>query len=328
MSLKVIDFASNYKSNWYKASDYQLDAGMLISPAKNASIEYYDPFSFYENDIPDEIVSGIFGDVFSTKFKLHTAFASLDYNNKEMLLNWVRAFGVPFSLYVRKGSRSPRYINFPIIVPKIFMEMHDLELQEHWIYIDHFANEVERFQKLMQLQTAINNDDVKYLKENYILNKNGETPLISHDFFNDNDYSEVLSAHIDQTERKDGRLNIYGVKDKHLNEWIGCALYNNENIINPAILGVSPVISYYEKIGNKPYYVKEPKWQWAFSSLLSLIYLMAFLDSQKGTSMVKCVNPKCGKFFVPSKITGTHCSLRCQRNHKQQRYRDSSKTEE
>lgn len=323
--MQVFDFKGKYKQYWYKATDYKLDAGMLISPIDETKIDFYNPFNYYQNSIPEDTVSSIFPDKKSSKLNLHTAFASLNYHDNEMLLRWVCAFGVPFTMYVKTVNKMPRHSNFPISLPISVMEKEKLELREHWIFTDHFAREVERFQLMMQLKSALEANDIKALEENYNLNMSGESKLMDHNTHMIDEYSKILSDYINTTEINQGYRKVHKVKDDYTNKLIGQALYNLEIIMNPALIGVKPALSFYKEQSNKSFYMQQPTWQWEFNSLLSAIYLMVFLDWVQGRSMLCCENPKCTTYFIPSKISSKYCSPSCQSSAKQKRYRDEQK---
>lgn len=318
MLTKPYDFKNGFDILWFKATGYKMDE-WSISPMEKSTNVSYNPFAYYEEELPSTIIKSIFGNDCNNTFKMHTAFASLDAENKNMLYKWVRAFGVPYSSYYQSEISLPKGKNFP----EVFSAMEAQRLG--WYLVDKIEirdiiKEVLVFQAMLRLHTAVKNRDINILVENKMQNYLGENILQQVDL------SNVSSVAGEEFREQSWRLlphddSVIDI-DKGMESLVGNALYNIEDAMKRGLVGIKPSLTFIREKDGRNYFREELKMQWQFSSLLSALYLMVYLDWTKGLSMQHCANPKCGDFFIPVKVTTKFCSLRCQQATKQQRYRD------
>jgi hypothetical protein len=96
-------------------------------------------------------------------------------------------------------------------------------------------------------------------------------------------------------------------------------------LMNRAIAQVSPFLDLVERAIINRHGAVVPNWEWRFNSLLSMIYLMVFLEWNKGLAMRRCANPLCGQYLMASREATRYCSDQCQNRAKQQRYKQRKK---
>ncbi|GMB02047.1 hypothetical protein [Pelosinus sp. IPA-1] len=306
-----------YVKNFIIENDY-------ITPISDDCI-FYNPFDYSEQNITKEQWIKIFNTPSpkdlnkKKKYTLPAIFASLDSTNFNMLLRWTQTFGLPFTNYFYNKNSLLSFKNFPKFEPA---DKHSDSTLEDKIHFNDFSKEVVIFRDMLDLYNAVRNKDkaylIKHVKEIDPWEATQLLPL--KDFSSEELYMECAS--IIQEDRKS---LVLGEKDKELSTLISEALYLVQETMNRGLIGVRPIITFTDSDKEKIYYIKEPKWQWEFTSLLSSLYLMVFMDWVQGRSMQCCQNTKCTNYFIPSKNSSKYCSLSCQTASKQQRYRDEEK---
>lgn len=82
-------------SPWYKVSNLVFHQNVICT-TDNSKLEEYDPFYYYNNPIPSDIITDILGENLDKNQPtfIHTLFLSLDPSNLEQVKKWVLHFGL------------------------------------------------------------------------------------------------------------------------------------------------------------------------------------------------------------------------------------------
>lgn len=264
----------------------------------------YDPFDYYYNPVPEEIISDILGTRNNLQnITLYTLFASLDPLNDEQILKWVYHFGIPieFNPYPPNNPNS-----------KLF-EKNELLSGENFLYCDdgdedQYSNNYRQLAYRFRIKNEIYS--FKFVTKVISEQKKGNIPHFSSNDSNTFTRTKSFLKTLHQSQE----LLLWG--KRHLRMLTSELLISSDGdisyILDEYLKNIYPSLVF--KNGAFSF-------SWNFSTLLSALYFMLALDLVENKIPIECQNPLCRRFFIPNKTGAIYCSDTCQNRAKQQRHR-------
>jgi hypothetical protein len=313
--------AFDFQTKWYKWSDCELQDG-VIKPAKDAFTIQYNPFDFFTDKMQikqsEQKIEPL------EKRHIHTSFATLDTNNPEELLRWVKAFGMPYSVHIDKNGNHHK--NFPVA----FKDGTNWDIVDR-ISIDDLAGEISIFRNVVELYNATINNTEKDLE--YI-----RSVVSSRSFYNGYEFLERMMPSKDHSEahRMAWMLPLEEVWNKtpaytaeELQDYDSSRDLVGEcgGVVGLAKSFISLLLDFVTQDVREVHLFegKQLRIGWKYGSLLALLYKMLSLEWSRGRSVRKCANPYCGVFYTPYSPTTLYCSDLCSNRVRQQNYRKAHK---
>jgi hypothetical protein len=320
--------AFDFGVKWAKRKKYILDGRKIVAEKNNHELKHYYPFKFHKTSVSKVALNKIFSESRNNvdEMPLHLSFANLDPNNDDEILAWINEFGLPFwsfnshpderkAIYDKEDSgkltrrnKNAELLNSFYIETTLhkkvsaplnnahipIKEIDSLVGSSNNIYIGEVREEIHRLKLMIQIQNALVKNSVEEISYEFI-------PLLNQ--------WRILLVDFDESIM---------VSDKEQDEILLMSAKNYlEVVFNMILEDVRPKL----KIG------EQPIWQWNFTSLLSAMYLMLFLDFTGSNLPRQCLNKSCNNFFKPARDSNVYCRQECQENAKVQRYRDRKKKE-
>jgi len=305
-----------YENERYKFSDYKIDNDMIV-PVQGATQIKYDPFKYFHEKRKQYARENY--------QNIHTSFASINIDNLEEILNWVKLFGVPYSKY--KDEMGKYHINFPTVNRQ---QVHKVVDE---ISVDDFKRSVIDFKVTVTLINALKKpvgDNLKFIKH-----------IVHTRRFKDI-YDELESKAVMRTTQADEEHTLDGL----IMEWENTSPMTREEMklyeesydwvkeyggeINLAEGYIALYLEHVTKDVNETYTVRNGELLvgWNAPSLLGLLYKMLILEWSKGADIIKCHNKTCNKFFLPnSNNNNRYCSEECSNSERQRVYRKNHEKE-
>ena len=276
--------------------DQTLDPDDLISFPIPPEARKYNPFDYYHNPVPDNVVSDILGKRENPQpVTLYTLFASLDPRNHEQLLKWIYHFGVPRFMYQHPQVAGECDDSFPLVDDLTNVAKAQAYARDVFVDLAPLAfiqDDIEAFATIIQLST-FQYRSIQFGSADHPVKRS----LLRGPYY----------------------PNPYGIQPESqdqvkINAGID-AMLDNENMViyfNRFLEGVHPVLRH----------DGEYTLTWNFPSLLSAMYFMLALDLKDNITPTQCSNHLCGRYFVAKRKRALYCSDTCQNRAKQQRHRE------
>lgn len=330
---------------WYKFKEGYIHKGGMVTrnkadqmPTINEALQHlegYRPLDYYWNPVPQALIEQIFrkgtqpeGD----KNYLHTSFINLDTDDE--IISWINVFGLPFLPDEPEkiiDHDENLLIDFRLALKVGVFGVRAYE-QDRMIAsaakgdinLNDIKEEIWRLRIIVQIQKALDNDKltslpwrtVKHLLEwgyrAILLNPSAYNKRFS-ELLLGRDIVSILRPWIMLKSESEKALSFYS--DLTLLAILyELAIYYLDSTFSEVLKTVNP-----KRKNGLPY--------WGFTSLLSAIYLMFHLDSEKLMFPVQCKHVRCGNYFKPTREINNYCKEQCQKNAKSYRFKNKRKLE-
>jgi hypothetical protein len=289
----------------------------IYYPLPNNSLENqsssYNPFSYYENEVPAAIVVACVGSNTTTTFNkaapvhFHTLFASLhqeNVSNFSGILEWIRHFGIPRKSLQQYAEKRAKKFNGGVFIP-----------------IDYIIRDIDLFSFALKINShrqslLINRDDLvakAELSSLLIHDLHSKSPFV---VYNDFVLSELLTAVKNKTLSKDDATHHYQIYTKFLEERIE---KNPSHYASKALcflIDLSAIHPEYDMSRQK-----EPVITWRAEDPLSAMWGMLAFDTKESRLLRQCIAPGCFRFFEAKRPSRKYCSDLCKNRAKVHRFR-------
>jgi len=313
------------------STEYGIQDGMIRE--MGCVLRDYSYFDFYdgnddligEGQVRKEDLVSLFRTQMTQDEKIYVTFASLDLNDQNQILNWIRLFGLPFkqhnipsnqlgNLFQRelKGGAEINKIKDEIALMKWVLSMFSIFKSKLWVNIDID----EETDDLLCRNNIISPKSHKLWTDKAervdIINSTIKS-IFSRQL--ENIHPEIVcdlqSIHKSQISQN---LN---------SDWDLRKSYSDETCLKKELIFSEDTDRIAQAVNN-PFKCDYPKFMlnWSFPSLLSVMYLHMALDVNNSALPISCANNRCKKYFSPTKASQRFCSSTCRnRDNQQKRWR-------
>ena len=331
--------------DWYKFKEgYVIKGGMVTRnkademPTINEALHHlegYCPFDYYWKPLQQPLIDRIFKkgtQPEGEKNYLHTSFINLDTD--EEIISWINVFGPPFLPF--DSEKIIKYEKNLLIDYRLATKIGVIGAGEYYedrmivsaakgdIDLNHIKEEIWRLRNIVQIQNALEDNELLSLPWGTIrsLLNWAYTYVLSNSSAYNKRFSEMLTGREIisvlepwvKLDSESAKAFSFYTELKFLPILYEMAIYFLDTTFNGVLNTVNP-----KRKNGRPY--------WGFSSLLSAIYMMFHLDSEKLLFPVQCQHVRCGNYFKPSSEKNDYCKEQCQKNAKSYRYKNAKRNE-
>lgn len=274
----------------------------------------YNPFSYYENQVPPAIVTACVGSNTTAAFSkaapihFHTVFASLHQEpeaNLHGVLEWIRHFGIPRKeLQQHAEARSKKY-NMMVSIPVEYV-LKDIKLF-------HFAMKINSLrQSLLINPTDLATKDE--LSSLLVRDLESKTPFVVYD---QKELADRLSYSIDNNLlTREEATRYYKI---HIE-------MTSEKMKKSPVLYASKALRFLIDLSKiHPQYDISKKMEsvitWIAEDPLSAMWGMLAFDTKESRLLRQCIAPGCYRFFEAKRPSRKYCSDLCKNRAKVHRFR-------
>ena len=305
----------SYVSNWYKWSKYVIQDGIIMKTPDSVKI-HYNPFDYYNN--PNIVAAKKSPRPETESRAIHLWFISLDITDENSILNWVNRFGLPFSYYVFPDERT--VCTFPEIFTNRYSSEFLAELSSN--PFDDSAYHYNDTQELSLTTFAETVTKCKLLVDYHkgILARDEEeiNRILEEKIFQDLCYESSIDVR-NRPEPWDEFVNDEQFRqtwdESGPDSW-DCKVRTFEGIIDEMLHGSVATIEF-----DTSKKIAITKSRWGFSSLLSAIYRMFYLDWTSSRQIRQCAKRGCSEYFIAKRDDRLYCSHSCQTAQNQWNHR-------
>lgn len=280
----------------------------------NSAFIPYNPFTYYETEVPPAIVTSCIGSNTTAAFNkaapihFHTLFASLHQEpeaNLHGVLEWIRHFGIPRKeLQQHAEARSKKY-NMMVSIPVEYV-LKDIKLF-------HLAMSINS--RRQSLLANPNDLAIKHELSSFLIRALESRGLFIT--YEQKEVADVLSGLIkNNTLTRAAAARDYKIYIETTSEKIEKSPLFYASQALRFLIDISKIHPQYD-ISKK----MEPVITWIAEDPLSAMFGMLAFDTKESRLLRQCIAPGCYRFFEAKRPSRKYCSDLCKNRAKVHRFR-------
>ena len=328
-------------------SDYEPKDG-IVREQGNIVKEYY-YFDYYrqaddligQGEILEKDLSKIFSEYNKgNSEKIYASFASLNPNDENEILRWIKFFGLPFKEFPQDPNNPKRNIDrLPNSWQRNLTGAVTLQSVKKEIRLLSWVLDLySRFNSNMWFEINIESDIIEILVKKGYANPKEDTfwddPAgrynVIFEIIQDVVQNMIKNIHpvLLHTDTYKANMAIYEALDCKT-DFVERKFDEETNKLKNVFCSYKDNTKYNNAL-KFPFEVPyaRPVFCWSIPTLLSAMYYHLSMDLTSTIRPIRCGNKRCNKFFSPTKKSAKYCSVLCRSRANQQRLWKKKKEEE